>query len=82
MPPYSIDVPIWMDIKSFGNVQAYEVSGVLHDNALKNERLPFNEATFDASVAATIHTMLIAGFTPGFIAETIHPCHPDTWRAF
>ena len=82
MPPYAIDVPIWTDTRSFDSVMAHEVSGVLHEGMLKNDRLLFNEATIDTSVAAIVQTMMMGGFTPAFIAEIVHPCNPDLWRAF
>ena len=82
MPPYALDVPVWWDVRAMDSVTADEASGALHEDLLKNEKLPFNEATLDTSVIAIVQTLMMAGFVPGIIAETIHPCHPDTWRAF
>ena len=82
MPPYALDIPLWLDARAMDSVTGDEASGALHENDLKDERLPFNEATIDTSVIAMVQTLMMAGFVLGIVAEAIHQCHPDTWRAF
>ena len=80
MPPYSIDCPVWIDIRALDSVEPREAMAALHEPLLRAEESPLNEATIDTSVIATMLTFMMAGFAPGLIGETVHESHPDSWR--
>ena len=82
LPPYPIDLPMWLDTRALDSVTSEEASGALQETQLRNERLPFNESTLDTSVIAMVQSLMMGGFVLGIIGETIYPCHPDTWRTF
>ena len=42
MPPYSIDCPVWIDIRALDSIEPREAMGALHEPLLRGEESPLN----------------------------------------
>ena len=77
-----MDCQVWIDVRAMDSIEQRDAAGALHEPLLRGEEAPLNEATLDTSAITMVLTLMMAGFLPGLIGETIHESHPDTWRTF